>query len=57
MPSHELEPVRNGISFLSTSAFDSMRDLVVGLHVCVCVSVCVSLSVCVCVWVTVLETT
>ncbi len=46
VPSHELEFVRNGISFLLTSAFDSMRDLVVGLHVSVCVSVCVSLFVC-----------
>ncbi len=61
MPSHELESVRNGISFLLTSAFDSMRDLVVGLHVSVCVCVCVCvfvcLSVCLSVWVAVLETT
>jgi hypothetical protein len=66
VPSHELESVRNGISFLLTSAFDSMRDLVVGLHVSVCVCVCVcgcagnyslSLSLCVSVWVAVLETT
>jgi hypothetical protein len=53
VPSHELESVRNGISFLLTSAFDSMRDLVVGLHVSVCVCVFVCLSV----WVAVLETT
>lgn len=57
MPSHELESVRNGISFLLTSAFDSMRDLVVGLHVSVCVCVFVCLSVYLSVWVAVLETT
>ncbi len=57
MPSHELESVRNGISLLLTSAFDSMRDLVVGLHVSVCVCVFVCLSVCLSVWVAVLETT
>jgi hypothetical protein len=57
VPSHELESVRNGISLLLTSAFDSMRDLVVGLHVSVCVCVFVCLSVCLSVWVAVLETT